>query len=252
MSGMTTASYVALAAAAASAAGNYIQTENNNKSMQAQTNAKNSALQEGLVQQKHNQEQATNVLDNTLNKFAKPAQEQGLGDVIAGRTQTIQNNMTPAAPADTNIKAAPQVVKSDLASKMADAAAYSKQQAGALGALGGHNDQLFGNELNLGDSGMHLGTISNFAQGDLGVNKLKQSVDANNARKAPSSFGSLLSTLGTAGSLYSAGAGLSNLGAAGPSTGLGDAIWGPAPNTFPSGVSSVPATGFTSSTPMMV
>ena len=231
MSGVSTATYITAAAAAASMAGNYIQTQNNNASMQAQTNAKNAALQEGLVQQHQNQAQATDVLNNTLSKFTQPSQQQGLGDVIAQRTNAIQGNMTPAAAPDTNIKAAPQVVQSDLAKKMSDAAAYGKQQAGALGAMGATNDQFLNNNLNMNDSGLKLNTISNFAQGDLGVNKLKQQVDANNARKSPSSFGNILSSLGTAGSIYGMGAGLSNLMAPGPTTGLGDAIWGTAKNS---------------------
>ncbi len=234
---------ITAASAAASLAGNYMQTQNNNASMQAQVNAKNAALQQGLVQQHQNQAQATDVLNNTLQKFSQPAQEQGLGDVIASRTNAIQNNVTPAAPVDANIKSAPQVVQSDLAKKMADAAAYGHQQAGALARVGATGDQFLNNNLALNDSGLNLGTISDFSKGQLAVNKLKQEVDANNARKAPSTFGSILSTLGTAGSLYGiANGGLNMLsGAAGPTTGLGDAIWGPAQ----AGVTQAPA-GLTS------
>lgn len=237
------------ASTAASVAGNYMQTKANNASTQAQVNAKNAALQEGLTQQKQNQDQATGVLNNTLQKFSAPNQQQDLGSLVTNRTNTIAGNMTPAAAPDTNLKEAPQVVQSDLANRMAKVAGYGAQQANALAKVGATGDQFNNNALTLGDSGLKLGTISNFAQGQLGVNKLKQSVDANNARKSPNGLGDILSKIGTAGTIAGlgagAGTGLSNLFAAGPSTGLGDAIYG---------VSTAPATSGISagSTPFMV
>jgi len=225
-----------LAAAGATAGGNYLQTKNNNASNKAQANARNVAAQEGVVQQQKNQTQATDVLNTTLNKFSQTNQQQGLGDVIAQRTNAIQNNTTPAAAPDTNIKSAPTVVQSDLARKMGEVAGYSASQAGALAKMGATGDQFGNNSLALNDSGLKLGTISNFAQGQLGVNRLKQRVDFENARKAPSALGNLLSTAGPllmaaagpAGASSGAGAGGTSVttgaGAAGPGSGIGGFI----------------------------
>ncbi len=187
---------------------------------------------------------------NTLNKFQAPQQQQDLGGLVTERTNKIADNVatTPMAAPDANINSAPTVVQSDLANKMAKVAGYGAQQGGALAKTGATGDQFLNNELTLNDSGLNLGTISNFAQGQLGVNKLKQTVGANNARKAPSAFGNALSTAGTALSLASmgagAGTGFANL-FTGPSTGMGDALWG---------ASTVPATSGMSagSIPMQV
>lgn len=234
-------------------AGNYIQTRSNNASLQAQTNAKNAALQEGLKQQQQRQQEATGVLNKTLEKFSAPAQEQGLGDIIAARTAAIQKNTTPAAPVEANIKAAPQVVQSDLAKKMSSAAAYGAQQAGALGAMGATGDMFGNNAIALNDNGLNLNTVANFAKGELDVNRLKQQVDYNNARRAPNTWGNILSTLGQGMSLAGAGSGaaagvvdgIKSMAAPGPSTAFGDLIWGASPVPPTSGMS--PA-----STPLMV
>lgn len=213
---------LALAAAgtAAQVGGNYMQTQQNNASNQAMTNAKNAALQEGLAQQKQNQAQASDVLNQTLNKFQAPQQQQDLGALVTDRTNKIADNVatTPMAAPDANIKSAPTVVQSDLASKMGKVAGYGAQQGGALAKTGATGDQFLNNGLKLNDSGLNLNTISNFAQGQLGVNKLKQTVDASNARKSPSGFGNALSTIG--GGLSLAGMG------AGAGAGLGDLIFG--------------------------
>lgn len=187
------------AAAGASAGGNYLQTEQNNASLKAQQNAKNEAAAEGVAQQQENQKQATGVLNNTIQQFSAPQQASDLGSLITNRTNAINSNTTPGPAAASNIKSAPQVIQSDLASKLAGVTAYGAQQAGALGAMGATNDQAVNNNITLDNSGMQLGTISNTAAHQLAVNKVAQNAAYNNARKAPSTLGSILSTIGSFG-----------------------------------------------------
>lgn len=198
-----------LASMALSGVGNYITQSQNNRNTQRQYNAKNEVMMRGVQQQDANAARAKNVLDLTTGKFDAKNQAADLGAMIADRTKAINDNVgTPSSFVDPTSNAnAPKVVQSELAKKMADAAAYSTQQGGALGKIGALNDQHLENALKINDSGNQIGTIGNFARGDYGVNQAQQNSAFHNARKAPGMFGEILSTVGNLGSMDAAGGG---------------------------------------------
>lgn len=206
----------AIASAAATAGGNYLQTKTNNESMQAQTTARNNAAAEGVAQQQPNIQQGQQELNQTLQKFSAPQQSQDLGNLVAARSAAINaNDPAPTGSTNplTNINAdTPQVVKSDLATKLAGATAYAKQQGDAAGAMGATSDLFNNQNIALNNNAQNLSDLNTKASEEAAVNRLKQTSDANNARKAPSTLGELLSTAGTVGSLASAaGGGFTNI-----------------------------------------
>lgn len=198
-----------IASAALSAGGNAIQSSNNNASAKAQMNAKNAARNAGIIQQQGNQAEATGALNQTVNKFSQPNQQADLGSMITNRTNALASNVasTPATGLSSQVGTAPKVVQDSLGKALGDAAAYSAQQGGAQARIGATGDQFLNNGLNLNDSQLKLGTISNFAGAQQKVNEQQQQQAWNNARKGPSTLGSALSDVGTVLGLASAGGG---------------------------------------------
>ena len=209
MSGVTTATYIAAASAAASMAGNYIQAKNNNASQTAQYNARNAVQQQGYDQQKQNAADAQGVLQPAIAGFSAPNQQADLGNLITSRANTI--NANSATPSTGNlpgaVSTAPKVVQDSLANRIGQAVAFNNQQGDALAKVGATGDQAINNNINLGNTGLKINTIDNNARAQVGVNEAEANAAYNNARKSPSSLGSLLSTAGTAGGIASLGMG---------------------------------------------
>ena len=199
-----------LAAAALTAGGNYVQTQNNNASTQAQYNARNETAAAGVQQQQPNIVNAQNALNNTISKFSQPNQATDLGNLITQRTAAINGNITPATGTTdptNSIKGAPQVVQSALASKLADATQFNQQQGGALAAMGATPQLFSDNQLALNDNSQNLQDISNKAKEEAAVNQIQQTSNYNNARKPPSVLGQGMSDVGTVLGLGAAAAG---------------------------------------------
>jgi hypothetical protein len=210
------------AAAAVSAVANYAQQSENNKNVQRQYNARNAARAQGAAVQDANAAKGQDLLKAATDKFQPAQTSAGLDAAITNRTNAINNNVTtPASINDPTSNAnAPQVVQEDLASKMAAATAFGHQQAGALGRIGGTSDAMGNNGLALNDSAQRLGSLSNFAHGDAGVNRAQVEAAGNNARKAANPLWSIIGSLANAaGTAYTAGSGSGTGMAAGKAIG---------------------------------
>lgn len=218
---VTASLIVAAAGATASAGGNYMQAKANNSSLKNQYAARNAVMLQGQQQQEANAAQGQQDLNKTVSGFSAPQQAADLGNIITNRTNTIAGNMTPST-GDSNISTAPKVVQDDLASKMAKAAAFGTQQAGALAKVGATGDQMLNNSLNLNSGQQVLNTLTDFSKNQARVNQAQQEAAYNNARKPPSTLGQGLSTAGNLAMNYGVGS-----AAAGGSTLLGDSIFGP-------------------------
>ena len=190
---------VSMAAMAAIAGGNYLQTQNNNASIKSQQNAKNAVIQEGLQQQARTQEQAGAAFNKSLDEFQPQKQEEDLGALVGKRETALNESLTPATGIDptSNVSTAPKVVQDTLAKRLADATAFGTQQGSARARIGGRNDATLNDSLKMGDAGLDIGLLSDFAKGDARINMYKQAEAWNNARKAPSMFGQGLSTIGS-------------------------------------------------------
>lgn len=188
-------------AAAATTAGNYIQTQNNNASVDAQYKARDAALRQGVQAQDVLAANNQNVLDSATAKFTPGSQNDSLGDLVTTRQNTIANNVNNTVPSSfvdpTKNANAPQVVNDSLAQKMGNATAYANQQGKALGTLGGLSDQNVANSLTLNTSGNQIGMNDAIAKGQAVASQAETNAAYNNARKSPSVLGNVLSTAGT-------------------------------------------------------
>ena len=199
-------------AAAATTAGNYMQTQNNNESLDAQYKARDAALEQGVQNQDALAAKAQVPFSNAVQNFTPGNQNASLGDLVTQRQNTIAaNTKTPSSFIDPTSNAnAPQVVQDSLAQKMGNATAYANQQGQALGTLGGLNDQNVANNLALNTSGNQIGMYDQFAKGQSVADQASANAAYNNARKSPSIAGELLSGAGTALGLDGA-TGLTNI-----------------------------------------
>lgn len=189
--------------------GNYMQQKENNDNTNRQYNALNAVAQQGVAQQDADAAKSGAVLNNTINGFQAPQQGADLGSLVTARQNTINGNTgVPSSLVDPTSNAnAPQVVKSDLANKMAGATAYGAQQGNALGAISGNTDQMMTNQINLNTSGQKIGQLSDFAKGDYRANQAQQNSAFANARKAANPLWGMLAQAGNAAGMYAAGGG---------------------------------------------
>lgn len=232
---------MAVISMAATGGGNFLQTKANNSSNKAQMAAKNARMEEGFRQQEQNQADAGAQFNKSLDKFQPQQQQQDLGQLVTKRETALDSNMTPATGVDptSNIGNAPKIVQGDLAKKLSDAVAYGHQQGNARARVGATGDKFLDNALQLNDSNLGIGTISDFAKGDYRTNVARQMEDYNNAKKAPSMIGQLLSTAGSALAMPGVGPGLgtaaSNAGSWWNGLGAGPQLPWQTPNNLPWG-----------------
>lgn len=192
----------AVASAAASAGGAYLNNQQASKNQQAKINARNASAAQEQTRQKVFQDTNDLTLNNTLNDLSKDKQEQTFGDLVAKREQAYNDN-APAAGEFANISdSTPNVVKTDLVKKVADGMAKSKASAKALAKVGGTTDIFQSNGLGINQAANQIGTQNNLARGSLQTNLAEQTAAANNAGNGHSMFGDLLSAGGAAGGLY--------------------------------------------------
>jgi hypothetical protein len=111
------------------------------------------------------------------------------------------------------------VVKTEIARKITDALKKGSNRAKTQAKLGGYGDMTFGNQISLGRSRGELSQMSDFAGRSASLLPYEMQAAGNNASRAPSIVGDLLSLAGSGMTL----AGMSGIG---PS--FGD-LFGPTP-----------------------
>lgn len=207
----------AVASLAASAGGSYMNSQQAAKNSQAKINARNEQAQLEQGRQKQFQDANNVAINNNLDNLSADKQQQSFGDLVANREQAYSDN-APAASEFANISdTTPNVVKTDLANKVADGLAKSKASAKALAKIGGTTDLFQNNGFDINNTANQIGTTNNLARGSLQTNLAEQTGAANNAGNGKSTFGDLLSAAGAAGSIYTGANG--GLGAAFGGTG---------------------------------
>lgn len=112
---------------------------------------------------------ANSTLTDTMSKFNRPAQDQALSSTAVQRDASI--NATQAQPGDyTPVdSSAPAVVRSDIASRMADALAKGKGEIMARAKLGAYDGVQNTNAINLNRSGQDINKMADFSRGSIAV-----------------------------------------------------------------------------------
>lgn len=204
--GWETAALLA-ASAALSAGGQMIASNEANRNAQAQANARMQALREHQAKQRQFADDNYKVMDARLAEdYSGDAAKNQLDEATEARTETIMNNM-PEATTDVAISGtAPDIVKTEIAGRMADAFKSATDKARTLGQLGGYGDQWFNNNIGLMDSSRKIDTTNSFARQEAALLPSYQSLAEYQAFKPSSGVGQIMYGLGQIGA-SAAGAG---------------------------------------------
>jgi hypothetical protein len=206
----------------ASAAGSLISQNSALNNAQAQANAANGVLQEGIGQlaNVYNKNNAP-AFNSAVNAVANPT---GLADAQAARAGTITGNLVKpdvnTIPLDPN---APPAVKAAYNSDLGSAFNFDTNAAKAAGTLGGYGDQWFNSGLAEQGAARTIGAGNSIAEEDKSIIQPEQQLAEIEAYHPPSIYGQLLSGAGNiGGSAAGAGKSLGSLfgGNLGGATGL--------------------------------
>lgn len=196
------------------------------KNEQRMADARTRAMLDNFAQQDKLSAQSRQQFQDALGDFSKPQQQQNLENVGQERTNAIQANINANKvdynPASEN---APEVVKSEIAKRMADAMEKGRANATSLGKMGAWGDVQFGNQAGLARRGSQVGEFSNFARNVAGMMPLQMEVAAKNARKAPSMIGDLFKLAGTGMSMVGGAGGFGNIFGGGTPAPSNEIFW---------------------------
>lgn len=153
-----------------------------------------------LERQRGFQDESGEQFANTLNRFAMPAQTEALDEAAGQRQEAIESNIAEdfAVPLSGST---PDVVRSEIAKRMADAVGRGRQQAQALGRIGARGDVGLGNQVAIGRGNQNLGDIASFSRGSLNLLPGAQRAAVNNVPQ-PSGIGDLFAGAGRLGLDY--------------------------------------------------
>lgn len=139
--------------------------------------------------------QSQQTFGDTLSGFDRETQDERLTQARDRREDAVNRAMATPDPAVPVTGSAPSVVKGTIAKALSDAMATGRQRGAAQGALSGYGDLSFGNNINLGRSGMEHARIGNFSQRSSAI--LPWELEAANRKGAGArQFGQLLSSAG--------------------------------------------------------
>ena len=198
-----------LLGAAASAAGGLITMKEQNANVQRAADARNKTMNATLLK---NDSLAQDSRDK-YNQRQQTATNDAVEADRATQTDARTEDMTTAidnAPKDAiegvSISgSAPTVVKSELAKRMSDALGKSKDQAKALGKLGGYGDSWLNQGMANADTGLDLGQNANFASGNMSIMPYQQDIAEVRSQKPISPLGGLLQGFGSMAGSFGGG-----------------------------------------------
>jgi hypothetical protein len=214
----------------ASIAGGVMQSQSAANNQIAEINAQNDATKANLAREQQYQTEANQVFQGTLKQFDPNEQAQNLQTSQAGDTKLFAGN----APTESQIGAggvstafAPKVVQDSAAEKVASRIGKGGVFDKNAGTLAGYGSSMLDNSLGIKGTADNLGTISDFARNNASLAPLERSAAMNNAYKAPSPLGSMLSTLGGVGMQVAGSGGFGRLsnsggGSFGTTQGIGE------------------------------
>lgn len=193
---------VLAAGMAASAAGSYINGQQQNASAKRGFDAQEDAYKDEIARQHGYQADAGTQFADALQTFRPGVQGQSLASAQQARNNTVQSNITAPASGTTTPGSAPAMVKGEVARKSAQAMSGARAGGTASANLGGWSDLDFGNNVAIGRAGQRISAIGDAAGGSSRLLPLDMRSAATNSYQPPSPLGDLLQLGGQGASLY--------------------------------------------------
>jgi hypothetical protein len=204
---------------AASGAGTYLQSREQNKNMKRMQNAKNQAYQEGIDRQNEYAAQTTQAFNENLQNQGADSFTDQLADNSTKRLQAFRDNTVNESDDYSFLTSTPKNVKLYADKTLGEAASETDRDNTNLALLSGYGDTQFGQNLSGNQFRRAFGNVADKAGRDARLVNLDMSAASNNAYKAPGIFPMLLKTAGQAGSMYGS-AGAPGLGGASSASAL--------------------------------
>ena len=143
------------------------------------------------------QAQSAETLGGAIDRFRGPQQGEALGEATAAREKSLGDLVTSGGQVPAS-GAASNVVKTDLARRLAQTVAKGRDEAKSLARVGARGDVSLGDRIALMMSGGRLGEINNFSRGSLNLLDSAQTGAMAGASR-PGIFGDILSGIGKVG-----------------------------------------------------
>lgn len=189
---------------AVSAAGSYLETQEQNKNIARQQNAKNAAYAQNMQRQRQYADETTGEFKKSLENQGAEGLNQNIDDASAKRLQAFNDNRLSNADYSVATNNAPKNVVLNQQKTLGEAENNANRDNTNLARLGGYGDGLFNSGLQRNEFARAFGNFSDQASRDARLLPLDMSAAANNAYKAPSLFPTLLKAGGAAGASYAA------------------------------------------------
>ena len=203
---------VPLIASGLGVAGSVITTNEANANAARQAKSRNDELQRVMVRNDALAQQSRDAFANRATDIqpeqVQADQQQALDDRTA-TTMTAIDRPIPSIPLRGD---APQVVKSEIAKKMAEVFGAGRSEASRLAKLGARGDSWLNSGIQDTQAARDIGVSSNLAAGNLGILPHLQDFAENRAYKPISPFGAILSGLGGALGSYAGSGGVPKAG----------------------------------------
>ena len=206
---MCTGAEIALiASAAASAGGTMIQQNEAQSNAKRQAAARNNELD--LMRRKNStlSDQASLKLGELLKQKSAESQAASQADTTAQQVGDAVGAASEVPTAEIPLAgSAPDVVKNEMADRIAGAISKSKASAANLGKLSAYNTQMFNNQMSNRNTADQVQPMVSQAQRNAQMLPYYQDLAQLSATKRSSGIGQLLSAAGTVGGL-AAGSGM--------------------------------------------
>jgi hypothetical protein len=192
---------------AVSAAGSYLESQEQAKNVQRMQNAKNQAYAENMARQRQYADEAGAAFTPTVQQQGAEGLNQSIEQSTAERLKVFNDNRISApdySPATNN---APKNVALAQEQAFGEAEANAERDNTNLARLGGYGGGLFNTGLTRNNYARAFGNLSDKAGRDVNLMPLDMDAASTNAYKSPSLFPTLLKAGGAAGSMYGAGGG---------------------------------------------
>jgi hypothetical protein len=191
---------IALGSAAASSVGSMVSANEaaaNNKRI---ARARNQELSNTLNSNNKLSQEATDILQQRLDKAAPEEQQTQTQDT----QQKLQQDFTKAVDTTPTIDpgisgSAPEVVKTEMAKRLSDSLGKARTSAQNLGKLNAYGQNVFNNNLATQQAGRDISVPVGFARSNMDLLPALQDLAGMSADRPSSGLGSLLQGLGAAG-----------------------------------------------------
>jgi hypothetical protein len=195
--GLEIAALASVAGSALAAGGGIMQANEASENQARIADARNRELQATLQRTKKLSKESRDIYKTREQQIEPEKAAQNQADATADRTATLEGAIPESAPEEVPLSgSAPTVVKSEIAKKMLAATGEAKEQARALGKVGGYGDNWFQQGLYTNDADRRLGIPQNFISQEMALLPQYQDYAEYSAYKPSSGFGEIMQGAG--------------------------------------------------------